>query len=61
MSQATSQCCLLIAFSMMPLASATAISFAAPLFAVLASLIFLKEPVGGAALDRAHRRVFSAC
>lgn len=47
MSQATSQACLLIAFSLMPLASATAISFAAPLFAVLASLIFLKEPVGG--------------
>jgi drug/metabolite transporter (DMT)-like permease len=46
-SQATSQCLLLLAFSMMPLASATAISFAAPLFAVLASLIFLKEPVGG--------------
>jgi drug/metabolite transporter (DMT)-like permease len=45
-SQATSQCLLLLAFSMMPLASATAISFAAPLFAVLASLIFLKEPVG---------------
>ena len=47
MSQGTSQACLLIAFSLMPLASATAISFAAPLFAVLASLIFLKEPVGG--------------
>jgi drug/metabolite transporter (DMT)-like permease len=47
MSQASSQACLLIAFSLMPLASATAISFAAPLFAVLASLIFLKEPVGG--------------
>ena len=45
-SQATSQCLLLLAFSLMPLASATAISFAAPLFAVLASLIFLKEPVG---------------
>jgi drug/metabolite transporter (DMT)-like permease len=47
-SQATSQCLLLLAFSLMPLASATAISFAAPLFAVLASLIFLKEPVGAA-------------
>jgi drug/metabolite transporter (DMT)-like permease len=46
-SQATSQSLLLIAFSLMPLASATAVSFAAPLFAVLASLIFLKEPVGG--------------
>ena len=46
-SQATSQSLLLIAMSMMPLASATAISFAAPLFATLASLFFLKEPVGG--------------
>ena len=39
---------LLIAFSMMPLASATAINFSAPLFATLASLVFLKEPVGAA-------------
>jgi len=48
MSQSTSQSLLLIAFSMMPLASATAINFSAPLFATLASLIFLKEPVGAA-------------
>ena len=48
MSQCTSQTLLLIAFSMMPLASATAINFSAPLFATLASLIFLKEPVGAA-------------
>ena len=48
MSQFTSQTLLLIAFSMMPLASATAINFSAPLFAALASLIFLKEPVGAA-------------
>jgi drug/metabolite transporter (DMT)-like permease len=48
MSQSTSQTLLLIAFSMMPLASATAINFSAPLFATLASLIFLKEPVGAA-------------
>jgi drug/metabolite transporter (DMT)-like permease len=47
-SQTTSQSLLLIAFSMMPLASATAINFSAPLFATLASLIFLKEPVGAA-------------
>jgi drug/metabolite transporter (DMT)-like permease len=47
-SQFTSQTLLLIAFSMMPLASATAINFSAPLFATLASLIFLKEPVGRA-------------
>jgi drug/metabolite transporter (DMT)-like permease len=48
MSQFTSQTLLLIAFSMMPLASATAINFSAPLFAALASLVFLKEPVGAA-------------
>jgi drug/metabolite transporter (DMT)-like permease len=48
MSQCTSQTLLLIAFSMMPLASATAINFSAPLFATLASLYFLKEPVGAA-------------
>jgi drug/metabolite transporter (DMT)-like permease len=47
-SQFTSQTLLLIAFSMMPLASATAINFSAPLFATLASLVFLKEPVGAA-------------
>ena len=46
MSQFTSQTLLLIAFTLMPLASATAINFSAPLFATLASLIFLKEPVG---------------
>jgi drug/metabolite transporter (DMT)-like permease len=33
---------------MMPLASATAINFSAPLFATLASIIFLKEAVGAA-------------
>ena len=48
MSQTTSQTLLLIAFTMMPLASATAINFSAPLFATLASLVFLKEPVGAA-------------
>jgi len=46
MSQFTSQTLLLIAFTMMPLASATAINFSAPLFAALASAIFLKETVG---------------
>ncbi len=45
-SQTTSQALLLIAFSMMPLASATAINFSSPLFATLASAIFLKEAVG---------------
>ena len=48
MSQFTSQSLLLIAFSMMPLASATAINFSAPLFATLASVVFLKESVGAA-------------
>lgn len=48
LSQATSQALILIAFSLMPLASATAINFSAPLFATLASLFFLKEPVGAA-------------
>ncbi len=45
-SQASSQAFLLIAFSMMPLASAVAINFSAPLFATVAAVIFLKEPVG---------------
>jgi drug/metabolite transporter (DMT)-like permease len=48
MSQFTSQSLLLIAFSMMPLASATAINFSAPLFAALASTVFLKESIGPA-------------
>lgn len=47
-SQTTSQTLLLIAFSMMPLASATAINFSSPLFATLASALFLKEAVGPA-------------
>jgi drug/metabolite transporter (DMT)-like permease len=45
-SQASSQAFLLIAFSMLPLASAVAINFSAPLFATLAAVVFLKEPVG---------------
>src|SRR5207248_3805537 len=45
---ATSQTLLVIAFSLMPLASATAINFSAPLFATLASLVFLRERVGPA-------------
>jgi len=44
-SQALSQTFLLIAFSMMPLAGAVAINFAAPLFATLASIVLLKETV----------------
>jgi drug/metabolite transporter (DMT)-like permease len=48
LSQATSQTLLVIAFSLMPLASATAINFSAPLFATLASILFLRERVGAA-------------
>ena len=51
MSQFTSQTLLLIAFSMMSLASATAINFSAPLFAALASLVVLQEPIGTARLS----------
>ena len=36
----------MIAFSLMPLASAVAINFSAPIFATLASMIFLREHVG---------------
>jgi drug/metabolite transporter (DMT)-like permease len=46
MSQAVSQTLHLIALAMLPIASVTAINFSAPLFATLASLHFLKEPVG---------------
>jgi drug/metabolite transporter (DMT)-like permease len=45
-SQVGSQTSLLIAFSLMPLAGATAISFSSPLFATLASAVLLKEAVG---------------
>jgi drug/metabolite transporter (DMT)-like permease len=45
-SQSLSQCFLLIAFSLMPLAAAVAINFSSPLFATVASIIFLKEVVG---------------
>jgi len=45
-SQSCSQAFLIIAFSLMPLASVVAINFSAPLFATLAAIVFLKEPVG---------------
>jgi drug/metabolite transporter (DMT)-like permease len=45
-SQFISQSCLILAFSMMPLAGAIAINFSAPLFATLASILLLKEKVG---------------
>jgi len=46
LSQSISQLCLLIAFSLMPLAGAVAINFSAPLFAALVSIVWLKEPAG---------------
>jgi drug/metabolite transporter (DMT)-like permease len=48
LSQTASQTCIILAFSLMPFASVVAISFAAPLFATLASAYFLRERVGGA-------------
>jgi drug/metabolite transporter (DMT)-like permease len=45
-SQFISQSCLIIAFSLMPLAGAVAINFSAPLFAALVSIVLLKEKVG---------------
>lgn len=47
-SQATSQALIVMALSLIPLASAVAINFSAPLFATLAAAYFLKEAVGGA-------------
>src|SRR3989440_6299645 len=47
-SQVGSQTMLLIAFSLMPLASATAIMFSSPIFSTLASAYFLHERVGPA-------------
>ena len=45
-SQVGSQTMLLIAFSLMPLAGATAIMFSSPIFSTLASAYFLSERVG---------------
>jgi drug/metabolite transporter (DMT)-like permease len=45
-SQFCSQTFLIIAFSLMPLASAVAINFSAPLFTALVSILLLKETVG---------------
>jgi len=47
-AQASAQICLIIAFSMMPLAAGVAINFSAPIFATLAALVFLGERVGAA-------------
>ena len=46
LSQAVSQTLTILAFSLMPLAGAIAISFSAPLFAALVSIVFLKERAG---------------
>ena len=46
LSQSVSQLCLLLAFSLMPLAGAVAINFSAPLFAALVSIVWLKERAG---------------
>jgi len=45
-SQGCSQSFILLAFSMMPLAGATAIMFSSPIFSTLASSYFLNERVG---------------
>ena len=47
-SQCASQTFILIAFSLMPLASATAINFSAPLFATVVAALLFKETVGPA-------------
>jgi drug/metabolite transporter (DMT)-like permease len=46
MSQTISQVCLLIAFSLMPLAGAIAMSFSAPLFAAPVAIFWLRERAG---------------
>jgi len=45
-SQLCSMCAIFIAFKLMPLGAAVAISFASPLFTTLFSFLILKEPVG---------------
>jgi drug/metabolite transporter (DMT)-like permease len=45
-SQFGSMICMFLAFRLMSLGSAVAISFAAPLFTTLLSIVILKEPVG---------------
>jgi drug/metabolite transporter (DMT)-like permease len=47
-SQTISQSCILLAFTMMPLADVVAIAFSAPLFATLLAALFLRERVGPA-------------
>ena len=47
-TQTVAQSCIMIALSLMPLASAMAINFSTPLFATLFAAIWLKERVGAA-------------
>jgi len=46
LSQTVSQTFLIVAFSLMPLASAVAINFSSPLFTTLVAILLLKEAVG---------------
>jgi drug/metabolite transporter (DMT)-like permease len=46
LSQSTAQTFVAIAFSLMPLAGAVAITFSAPLFSTISAIIVLKESVG---------------
>jgi drug/metabolite transporter (DMT)-like permease len=46
--QACSQTCILVAFSLMPMADVVAIAFSAPMFATLLAAMFLRERVGPA-------------
>lgn len=45
-TQAIAQSCIIIALGFMPLAGAVAINFSSPLFAALASVVWLKEKIG---------------
>jgi drug/metabolite transporter (DMT)-like permease len=45
-TQATAQSCIMLALGFMPLAGAVAINFSSPLFAALASVLWLKEKIG---------------
>jgi drug/metabolite transporter (DMT)-like permease len=47
-TQCVAQCCIMLAFSLMPLAGAVAINFTSPLFATLFAALYLKEKVGWA-------------
>jgi drug/metabolite transporter (DMT)-like permease len=46
LSQSISQFCLILAFSLMPLAGAVAINFSSPLFSALVAIFWLKERAG---------------